>query len=156
MTNKLNSGYYLIILITIAVVWLAQLIKNYNVRNSQDQYGISYNKKRRSLGIPIIPPNWHVKERDPEFIWWTGNEKDVGHKRKTIAFSGGNIKSEYDVYTLPVQNGKARWLEIQYDYNNRPQKDSVIYTYQIDHTAREISKNIADSLLNAGNINKDY
>jgi hypothetical protein len=132
------------------------VIRNYWVKNSQDKYGLSYNERRKLLGIPIIPNNWHIKERDPQFIWWTYNEKVIGHGWKTIAFSGSDIRNELDVYTLPLQNGKGRWLEIEYKYGIKPHKDSIVYTYQIEHSSKKISKNVADSIFKAENINKDY
>ena len=46
------------------------------------------------------------------------------------------------------------WIE--YKYKPKPQKDSIIYTYQIEHSAKEISKNTADSIFMAENMNKDY
>ena len=123
--------------------------------NCQDKYGMSFNNRRKALGIPIIPASWHIKERNDKSIWWTGNENVIGHKRKTVMFSGCDIYGELDVYNLPVKNGKKRLIEIEYKYRDKNGKDSIIYTYQIEHSAKEISKNIADSLFSAENINKN-
>ena len=157
MKKNITSRHYVILLISIcALVCIYQVIRNYWVSNCQDKYGLSYNERRKALEIPIIPNNWHIKERDAEFIWWTGNEKVIGHQRKTVTFSGCNIDGELDVYTLPLQNEKGRWLDIEYKYGVKPHPDSIVYTYQIEHTAKKISKNTADSILSAENINKDY
>jgi len=58
-----------------------------------------------------------------------------------------------DVYTLSIQNGKGRWLDIEYKYGVKPHKDSIVYTYQIEHSVKNISKNVADSIFKAENIN---
>jgi hypothetical protein len=157
MKKSIKSEYYVLTFVIICtLVILYTVIRSYVVKSCQNKYDLSYNVKRKALGIPIIPNNWHIKERDPEFIWWTDNEKVIGHGWKTIAFSGCRIESESDTYTLPLQNGKGRWLEIDYKYGISPHPDSVFYKYQIDHTAKGISKKITDSIFKAENINKDY
>jgi hypothetical protein len=157
MKKNIESGHYVIIFIIICtLIFLYNIISNYVVKSCQNKYDFSYNVKRKALGIPIIPNNWHIKERDKEFIWWTDKESTIGHSWKTIAFSGCDIDVEYDSYTLPIQNGKGRWLTIQYKHGIKPQKDSIVYNYQIEHSAKNISKNIADSIFKAENISKDY
>jgi len=157
MKKSINSGHYVIIFMIICtLVILYSVISNYVVKNCQNKYDLSYNVKRKALGIPIIPNNWHIKERDKGFIWWTDKESTIGHSWKTVAFSGCNIEDETDVYTLPIQNGKGRWLHIEYKYGVKPHRDSIVYTYQIEHSAKNISKNVADSIFRSENINKDY
>ena len=158
MEIKKPSLLYRILFITICLLAYAfEPVKEYWVKRCQDKkYGLSYNDKRKSLGIPAIPAHWHVKEHNPDFIWWTGDENIIGHKRKSVAFSGCDIVEEYDVYTLPKQNWQGRWIQIEYNYATETKKDSVAYTYQTDHTSRHISRSTADSILNAEKINKDY
>jgi hypothetical protein len=122
----------------------------------QNKYDFDYNVKREKLGIPIIPKNWRIKQREPKFIWWTGPENIVGHNSKTIAFSGCDINSELDLYTLSLQAGKRRWVDIEYKYGVESHKDTIVYNYQIEHSAAKISKKTADSIFNAEHINKDY
>ena len=157
MKKSINSGHYVIIFVIICtLIFLYSVISNYAVKSCQNKYDFSYNIKRKALGIPIIPNSWHVKEHDDVSILWAGDEKAIGHKRKTVTFSGCSIEGELDVYTLPIQNGKGRWLDIEYKYGVKPHKDSIVYTYQIEHSAKGISKNVADSIFKAENINKDY
>ncbi|MEO3402293.1 hypothetical protein AAFN85_00215 [Mucilaginibacter sp. CAU 1740] len=158
MEAKTPSMIYRIILISACLLAFGyEPIKEYWVKSCQDKkYGLSYNGKRKSLGIPAIPNHWHIKERNLDFIWWTGDENVIGHKRKSVVFSGCDIEAEYDVYTLPKQNGQGRWIEIEYNYPTKRRKDSVVYTYQIEHDAKQISRKMVDSILNADKINKDY
>lgn len=144
------------------VIWVCLLIMAFNfihkqvVKHYQDKYDFAYNRQRQKLGIPIIPANWHIKEHDDVSAYWCGDEKEIGHKRKMVTFSGCVSDGELDVYNLPNQDKKQRWLEIEYNYKKKPQPDSVSYTYQIDHSAKVITRKFADSLFNAEHINKDY
>lgn len=124
------------------------------VKQCQNKYGVSYNNKRKELGIPLIPANWSIKERSEEYIGWSGNEKNVGHKRKSVTFSGCRIKGELDVFRLSNQNGEERLFEMKYYYPHEGQRGTVIYTYQIGSYGNSIPKMTADSLLNAENIQR--
>jgi len=154
MNQENKSRYYAIAFIVVcSSIYGYGLFRNYEIQNCQKEFGFAYNARRKALGIPIIPVNWHVKERAKQYIWWTGDENGVGHSRKTIAFSDCNILSEHDVYKLADQNGKARLLEIECIYGNGNEPGAIIaYTYQIEHSAQQISKRAADSLLEAEHI----
>jgi len=139
-------------MVVCSLIYGYRLFSDYEIQNCQKEFGFAYNARRKALGIPLIPVNWHVKERDKQYIWWTSDADGVGHSRKTIAFSDCNILSELDVYKLADQNGKARLLEIDYKYGNGNGPGTIAYTYQIEHSAQQISKRAADSLLETEHI----
>ena len=148
-----KSGYYVIIFMIVCfLIYGYRLIKDYQIQNCQKKFGFAYNARRRALGIPMIPVDWHIKERDKQYIWWTGDRKGVGHSRKTITFSNCNILDELDIYMLSRQNGKVRLLEIECEYGHDNEPAVIIYTYQIEHSALIISKRSADSILAADHI----
>lgn len=131
------------------------LIRPIAIRYYQNKYDASYNIERRKLGLPIIPANWKITQRSDKGAYWCDNEYVLGHKRKYVAFDGRNSILELDVYNLPVQRGKQRWLELQYRYPTDTSKAKYLYSYQIDHEAKTITKAVADSLLVAEKINPD-
>ncbi|HWW39310.1 hypothetical protein [Pedobacter sp.] len=152
----MNKKYVFIIYIGLASIsvlaYLGFVAYSYIAKKCQNSYGISYNKKRKELRIPLLPVNWSIKERSEDYIGWSGSEKNIGHKRKSVAFSGCNIEAELDVFRLPKQNGEERLLEMEYYYPRKGQSATRIYTYQIGSYANSISKMTADSILNAENI----
>lgn len=152
MNKKIVANIYIGIGIISVLVCLGFVVHQYIVKRCQNQYGLNYNDKRKELGIPIIPNHWHIKERDDESVWWTGDEEVIGHKRKSVTFSGCDIYGELDVYNLPLKDGQQRLIQIEYRYGDKSQIDSVTYTYQIDHFATPVSKNIIDSILTAEKI----
>lgn len=155
--NKSRAPLYLAILVSLsALTWIASAINGYVVNYNHDKFGLPFNTERKRLSIPIIPSYWHVKRRDNIAIEWIGKEDVIGHKRKTIAFTGSDIDGELDTYKLPDQAGKQRWIEIEYRYKNKEHSDSISYTYQIEHHADEISRIKADSIFAGEKINKDY
>ncbi|WP_443946619.1 hypothetical protein ACJVDH_05805 [Pedobacter sp. AW1-32] len=154
MNRKYVINLYIGIVSISILAYICFIVYSIIVKECQNKYGPSYNNKRKELGIALLPVNWSIKERSENFIGWSGNEKNVGHKRKAITFSGCNIEGELDVFKLHNENGKERLLEIQYNYPEKVESPTIIYTYQIGHYARSISKITADSLLNAENILK--
>jgi hypothetical protein len=157
MKKRLTTGHFIIFFILICLsIALIKVFKRFLERRCQEKYSKIYNDTRQSLGIPVIPDNWHVKERDDEAVWWTGDESVIGHKRKSVMFSGCNIYGELDVYNLPLKDGKQRLIEIEYKYSDKHYSDSISYTYQIDHTVTVVSKVVIDSILTAEKIKKDY
>jgi len=156
MNKKYVFGIYMGLIAISMLVYVGFTAYSYIVKQCQNKYGLSYNEKRKELGIPLIPANWSIKERTENFVGWWGDETKVGYKRKAVTFSGCNIDGELDVFNLSLQNGKKRLLEIQYNYPRGKEKATLIYTYQIDHYAKSISKIAADSILNAENIQRGY
>lgn len=147
--------YIYIGIVSISIlVYICFVAYSFVVKQCQNKYGVSYNNKRKELGIPLIPSNWSITERSEEYIGWSGNEKIIGHKRKAVTFSGCDIEGELDVFRLSKQNGEERLLEMDYTYRKKTKIPVVIYTYQIGHYAKSISKMTADSLLNAENIQR--
>lgn len=151
MKKKYVISIYVGLVSISILVYIGFVAYSFIVKQCQDKYGLSYNNKRKGLGITLLPADWSVKERSENFVGWSGNEKNVGHKRKAITFSGCTIEGELDVFRLRNENGKERLLEIQYNYPKKTESSNVTYTYQIGHSARSISKIMADSLLNAVN-----
>ncbi|NMN37177.1 hypothetical protein [Pedobacter sp. SG918] len=154
MNKKYAFNIYIGLVSISILIYIGFVAYSGIVKRCQNKYGLSYNNKRKELGIPLIPPNWSVKERSEDYIGWSGSEKNVGHKRKSVTFSGCNIEGELDVFKLSNQNGEERLLEIQYNYPQKVESPTMIYTYQIGHYAKSISKIMADSLLNAENIQR--
>ncbi|WP_146186638.1 hypothetical protein [Pedobacter sp. HMWF019] len=155
MNKKYTFRIYIGLISISIVAYISFVVYEQFVKHCQNEYGLSYNKTREKLGIPLIPADWSIKERSENFIGWSGNEQKVGHKRKAISFSGCRIESELDVFKLPNQNGKERLLEIEYNYPHESTGNTVIYTYQIDHYSKSISKTTADSILNSEHIKKE-
>ncbi|MCX2576370.1 hypothetical protein [Pedobacter sandarakinus] len=151
MKKKYVISIYVGLVSISILVYIGFVAYSFIVKQCQDKYGLSYNNKRKGLGIPLLPADWSVKERSENYIGWSGNEKNIGHKRKSVTFSGCSIEGELDVFRLRNENGKERLLEIQYSYQKKTESSNVTYTYQIGHYAKSISKITADSLLNAGN-----
>jgi len=152
--NRQIIGYTVIILIITTISY--QPIKEHFIEKCQDRFGKQYNIQREKLSIPIIPVGWHIKQRDKNYIYWCENEVGVGHMSKTVSFTDCLQYGELDLYRLPKQNGQKRWIDIEHDYKQKPSPDSIVYTYQIEHTAKEISKRLSDSIFNAEHIVKDY
>ncbi|MGE6218449.1 hypothetical protein ACQKCH_01385 [Nubsella zeaxanthinifaciens] len=134
---------------------LYSVVRNYRVKNCQNEYGVAYNRKRKALGIPLIPSYWHIKKQSSDFIWWEGNENVIGHKRKSVMFSGCSIYGELDVYNLPLKDGIPRLIEIEYRYGRNQDNDSISYTYQVGNSATVVSKYLIDSLFSVERIKKN-
>nr|WP_315422819.1 hypothetical protein [uncultured Pedobacter sp.] len=152
MNKKYAFNIYIGLVSISILIYIGFVAYSGIVKRCQDKYGLSYNNKRKELGIPLIPPNWSVKERSEDYIGWSGNEKNVGHKRKSVTFSGCSIEGELDIFRLSNQNGEERLLEMKYYYPRKGQSATVIYTYQIGSYGKPISKATVDSILNADNI----
>jgi hypothetical protein len=152
----MNKHYIKFMLIFLALVAFIVVIPPFFTKRCQDKYGLVYNDIRRKLFIPIIPNNWGIKERDKVSVSWVGYNIKIGHKRKTVIFTGCDVESELDVYILPNENGTTRLLEMDYRYGQQNHKAVVIYTYQINDRAMVITQSKADSIFHAEKIEKDY
>ncbi len=137
-------------LITVGILYLKTSI-------CQSEFGPELNSKRRSLQIPIIPPHWHIKQKDEHFAWWIGKEIVVGHESKRLIYSDCELDQEIDDYFLKAKDSHGRWIQSRYKYSNSHRlKDSIVYTYQIgDFYYHSITKQQADSIFKAEKINKD-
>ena len=133
-----------------------EVIRNLVTKKCQDQFGVEFNSKRHQLNIPSIPENWQIKRSDEIATLWISNTNLIGHQSKTVAYLKCSIEGELDNYKLKSQNGRERWIEIENKYATPTHKGSAIYTYQIDHSSKEISKDVADSIFKSENINRDY
>lgn len=156
MCRKYGFIIYVGLVAISILAYLSLAAYSYVIKQCQNKYGLSYNEKRKDLGIPTIPANWSIKERNENFIGWSGNETRVGHKRKSVTFSGCSIEGELDVFKLSTKNGEERLLEIKNYYPNESKSAAVFYTYQIGHYGSSISKMTADSILNAEHISATY
>ncbi|MGZ3832118.1 MAG: hypothetical protein ACXVB0_01250, partial [Mucilaginibacter sp.] len=105
----------------------------------------------------IIPPNWHIKNKDEHSTWWIGKEIVIGHESKIVTYSDCELDGELDFYFFKIQQIQDRVITIEYKYINKNRnKDSVIYKYQIGDHASVITKERADSIFKAEKIVKDY
>ncbi|WP_316839154.1 hypothetical protein [Pedobacter gandavensis] len=153
--SKLASYIYAAVILTGLLAYIGFTVDSFIIERCQNKYGLSYNAKRKELGIPIIAANWSIKERDEHYIGWSGDETRIGHKRKAVVLSRCSIKHELDVFNLSKQNGNKRWLEMEYFYPQESKGATMIYTYQIDSQVSKVSERTADSLLKADNIQVD-
>lgn len=74
MNKRLVGNIYVGIGMVSVFICIGFVVQAYIAKQCQNKYGLTYNIKRKELGIPIIPNHWHIKERDDESVWWTGDE----------------------------------------------------------------------------------
>jgi hypothetical protein len=130
---------------------------NYKRDLRLEKYGVVYNKTRQSLGIPIIPANWHTELPGNTSIEWKGKEGVLGHEKKYIALDSlYKIEFERDEYNFKGIGDTSRTISILFDYARGRSKDSIHYWYNLKDTTLDISRRQADSLFNVAKIRKDY
>jgi hypothetical protein len=134
-----------------------QQIAKYKSDRCDDHFGREFNARRRRLGTPEIPADWHVDYKGRGHVTWKAKDT-IGHAVKYIDIdSSCAIKSEYDAYNLKTVKGKTRSISIDTRYAKRKGSDSISYRYDpgID-TGRWITRQQADSIFAAEKIKKDY
>ncbi len=150
-----------IVSICLAVIWTVYLsyqeITKYQRVICQDSFGLVFNSKRRQLGAPEIPADWHIVNRYSRSVNW--NAKDsVGHYQKYISIdSTCSISLEDDDYNLKPVNGLERSVSITTKYaKGRGARDSLFYYYRSGDSTQHISRKQADSIFALEKIKKDY
>jgi len=132
-------------------------ISDYKKNLCQDKFGREFNARRKSLGIPQIPENWHIKYNFYHSITWQARDSVTGHESKEIAIdSSCSINREQDEYELKPLHGKARYVRIFYQYASGKTKDSVAAWFGDGDSTRDVSRSQADSILDGEKIKKDY
>jgi hypothetical protein len=131
-------------------------ISKYKRNVCQDKFGREFNERRRRLGVPEIPVEWHVKFRGNYSVDWTGKDT-TGHVSKDIEINSSCVLDyEIDEYNLKAINGISRDMSIKTRYANGKGKDSIFYFYETGGDNHLISGRQADSIFAAEKFNKDY
>lgn len=130
-------------------------IKTYKRNICQDKFGLEFNPRRRSLGIPEIPPDWHIDNRRGFSVEWKGRESVIGHQYKYISIDSCALDRESDYYNLKRTNDKSPHLTISWMYEKEKNTDSISYNYNDGDSTREVSRQFADSVFDAEKIKKD-
>ena len=132
-------------------------IARYKSDKCDDRFGPEFNTRRRRLGIPEIPADWHVKYKWRGYVEWEAKDT-TGHALKYVDIdSSCAIKSEYDEYNLKTVKGKTRSISIDIRYGKGRVNDSIFYRYDAgSDIVRDISRQQADSIFAAEKIKKDY
>lgn len=138
---KYLTGFFMILM-------LASSCVNHNIAEIERRYGLTYNKVRRSVGMPVVTPEMELREdiqgrrflysipnRDRSLLslWW----------KELLTDSSLNLYLEKDFYYNPQTE---EWLVIGHSYS----KGTTTYLYQdyFTGTDRTISDwSIVDSLL---------
>ncbi|WP_295673295.1 hypothetical protein [uncultured Mucilaginibacter sp.] len=135
-------------------------IKAYKRNVCQAQFGPEFNTTRRSIGTPIIPANWQIKESSEGRVLWQPADSLIGHQKKYIRIETGcAIEEELDYYGLASRHGNKRELMIETQFGRGRLNDSVFYYYYHDKAGRRtdtLSRQQADSIFAAEKIRKDY
>jgi hypothetical protein len=151
-------------ILTNQLIWLVFMIYpsyQYYSRYKKDKILFSYSKlfnyRREQLGIPIIPSSWQVASKGSKSIEWTAEKGIVGHERKDIVMNDDQvIEFENDDYSLKKQAIFERYIYVRYIYATGKHPDTLDFSYSIGDSTKSITKTIADSILNADHIKKDY
>jgi len=133
-----------------------QEITKYNRNVCQDKFGREFNKTRRSLGVPEIPADWIMEDRDRFSVVWQRKAHTIGHQSKYISIETCVLKYEDDSYNLKPFDTIKRRVTINTQYARGKSKDSLFYHYEVGDSTRSISKKQADSIFDAEKIKKDY
>ncbi|WP_259070894.1 hypothetical protein HDF24_22845 [Mucilaginibacter sp. X4EP1] len=138
-----------------------QSYKDYS-RYTDDKILFSYSKPfndhRQQLGVPIIPTSWRVAFKSSYSIEWDEKKDGVGHERKYIFMNADHtIEFESDDYKLSrTRADSERYVYVRYIYATGKHPDTLSFSYSNGDSAKSITKSIADSILNADHIQKDY
>jgi hypothetical protein len=97
----------------------------------QDKFGKDYNNIRKTLGLPIIPPDWHLgsyfkcpapKDRT---IWSADPKYDPDHKpyyyKKSVYYNGDTLKAECNTY---LYEGYRKWYKNGREVTDEPVTDN--------------------------------
>ena len=153
-SEKIYGANYGTIFCLIMPCWLQY--SDYKRDERIEKYGMVYNKTRQSLGIPIIPPGWHIERKSKLYVDWEGNASVMGHERKSIYFDSlYKIESEYDVYNFKAMHDTVQSLSVEFKYARAKSRDSIFYLYHLKDTTLNISRQQADSIFDAQKIGKD-
>jgi len=130
-------------------------------RYTNDKILFSYSKEfnhcRQKLGIPVIPASWQVKSKGYKDIEWQSKKSIIGHDEKLIVLTTDyKIEFETDDYKLKPQDTIERNLYVRYIYATGKHPDTLDYSYAVGDSVRSITRQVADSILNAARIQKDY
>ena len=130
-------------------------ITEYKRNACQDKFGQEFNARRRSLGIPEIPANWHVDDRWDRYVDWKGKNGVTGHADKAVGVdSTCTLEFEQDDYDLKPLKDKRRDVTISTHYAKG--NDSIFFSYYDGDSSHVISRHKADSIFAVEKIRKDY
>ncbi|MCO5947046.1 hypothetical protein [Mucilaginibacter flavidus] len=122
-----------------------------------NSFGPEFNKKRKELHIPIIPPVWKVYFSDENATAWQASKVSRGHGFKVVIYNGCDLDGEEDHYYFSSKKIQDTVLTAYYKYVNRYRnKDSTVFIFQIGHHADTITSKKADSIFVANKISKDF
>lgn len=132
-------------------------IEKYNRNVCLAKFGPEFNNRRQGLGIPVIPPNWHVEISGNLYARWQAKDSIIGHESKRIEVGPNcTVESEYDEYDLRSVQKKSRSLSIYTEYTKGKSKDSISYSFTFGDSTRNLTRQQADSIFAAEKIKKDY
>ncbi|WDF79209.1 hypothetical protein PQ469_04235 [Mucilaginibacter sp. KACC 22773] len=121
-----------------------------------NSFGPEFNKKRKELHIPIIPPAWEVYFKDKYATAWQARRVSRGHSLKVVVYNGCDLDAEEDHYYFSSKKMQDTVLTAYYKYVNRNRgKDSTVFIFQIGDHTDTISSKKADSIFVANRISKD-
>jgi len=158
-TQKQDKLAYNIFMVCIWVLVFGNMvyrdIAKYKRNICQDKFGREFNARRRRLGIPEIPPDWHIKYRNDRSFEWQGKNSVIGHQSKYISIDTCLIDFEEDRYHLKSVHGISRTMSINIGYAKGSGKDSIFCHYDVGSDSHLITLSQADSILAADKIKKD-
>lgn len=121
-----------------------------------NSFGPEFNKKRKELHIPIIPPAWEVYSSNKNATVWQAPGVSRGHGLKVVVYNGCDLDAEKDYYYFSSKKMQDTVLTAYYKcVNSNRSKDSTVFIFQIGHHADTISSKKADSIFAANKISKD-
>lgn len=132
-------------------------IAKYNTNHCFDKFGPEFNARRHSLGVPLIPAEWHEGYAYKHSVDWEQKDSTAGHHSKNITIdSTCALIAEYDEYCLKRVREKSRDLSILTKYARGKGVDSMVFSYYGGDTTQMITRQQADSIFAAEKIKKDY
>ncbi|HZX59549.1 MAG TPA: hypothetical protein VFE54_12515 [Mucilaginibacter sp.] len=136
--------------------WGYRDLEKYKSNICDDRFGREFNVRRRRLGVPEIPADWHVDRKERGHVTWKAKDS-VGHTDKSIWIdSTCAIEFEIDGYKLKCIDSVSRDMSISTYFARGKASDSIIYRYGLGDSTRLISRQQADSIFAAEKIKKDY
>ncbi len=159
-SNNENKVTFSIVILLNALLLISHLITDvgkYKTKICQDKFGMEFNKRRLSLGVPIIPEDWKINEQNEYHVEWKQTIDTIGHISKVITTEADcSIDRDVDYYNFKPVKGVKRKLIIRNYYPQGEGKDTISYDFYCGKEPKELSRKQADSLFTAEKLNKDY
>ncbi len=133
-------------------------IDKYKNNICQDKFGMTFNARRLTRGIPVIPAGWHNTSSYGFFeADWKPKNKVTGHGEKLIFFTNDyGVEFERDDYTINPKQGFPMAISILTKFAKRKGKDTISFLYSLGDSTHTITRTQADSIFAAEKIAKDY